>query len=173
MMRDHRFRSDRRERVPAEGVLVAVPVTVTVSVSVALALTACDLSSAQPDPDGDAVEVFTTLMNEHRVSVGCAPLTWSEAVADVAEAHSADMVQRGFFDHTNPDGESPFDRLADAGIGYSRAAENIAWGHADGASVLAAWLDSSGHRGNIEDCALTQHGVGLVETHWTHVFVTP
>jgi uncharacterized protein YkwD len=39
--------------------------------------------------------------------------------------------------------------------------------------VLAAWLNSSGHRANIENCSLTHHGVGLEGTHWTHVFLRP
>ena len=52
------------------------------------------------------------------------------------------------------------------------AAENIAYGYADAASVLQAWLDSPGHRANIENCGLLQHGVGLEGSHWTHVFVT-
>jgi uncharacterized protein YkwD len=127
-----------------------------------------------PGPSVDAnVALFVDLMNDHRVSIGCPPLGWNDGVAAVAQAHSQDMVDRGFFSHTNPDGESPFDRLSGAGIAYSRAAENIAWGHPTADAVLAAWLGSSGHRANIENCLLTQHGVGLVEQRWTHVFITP
>ena len=89
------------------------------------------------------------------------------------QAHSADMIARSFFAHNNPDGDSPFDRLSDAGIDYSMAAENIAYGYGDAASVLQAWLDSPGHKANIENCSLTEHGVGLDGTHWTHVFIRP
>jgi len=112
-------------------------------------------------------------MNAHRASVGCAPLVWNEAVAAVALGHSQDMVSRSFFSHQNPDGASPFDRLRAAGIDYSRAAENIAYGYPTGTAVLTAWLNSPGHKANIESCALTEHGVGLVGTHWTHLFITP
>jgi len=91
----------------------------------------------------------------------------------VAQAHSQDMVDRGFFSHTNPDGESPFDRLAEAGIAYAAAGENIAYGYSTASSVLAAWLGSSGHRANIEYAGYTHHGVGLVGTYWTHVFLRP
>ncbi len=101
------------------------------------------------------------------------PLSWDDGIAAVAQAHSEDMVARGFFDHTNPDGATPFDRLADAGIVYRSAAENIAAGQATGERVLASWLSSSGHRANIENCSLTQHGVGLFDRHWTHVFIRP
>jgi len=119
------------------------------------------------------VEAFVSLMNAHRVSVGCAPLEWDGPVAAVAEAHSEDMVAREFFAHTNPDGASPWDRLGGAGISFNLAAENIAWGYTSGEAVLSGWLGSPGHRSNIENCALTHHGVGLADWRCTHVFVTP
>jgi uncharacterized protein YkwD len=122
------------------------------------------------DPE---LELFVDLVNTHRESVGCPDLEWNSSVALVAQSHSEDMVQRGFFDHTNPDGESPFDRLAGAGISYSRAAENIAAGQPTAQVVLDAWLNSSGHRANIENCLLTEHGVGLEDRHWTHLFIRP
>lgn len=131
-----------------------------------------DDSPAGPELSAD-VEEFVSLLNSHRVSVGCPPLEWDGPVAEVAEAHSRDMVARGFFSHTNPDGDSPWDRLSDAGISYTLAAENIASGYPSAQAVMNGWLGSPGHRANMENCALTHHGVGLVEWHWTHVFVTP
>ena len=131
-----------------------------------------DGSPAGPEISAD-VEEFVSLVNSHRATVGCAPLEWDGRVAAVAEAHSKDMVARDFFSHTNPDGDSPWDRLSDAGISFSLAAENIAWGYTSAEAVLSGWLGSPGHRANIENCALTHHGVGLADWHWTHLFVTP
>lgn len=139
-------------------------------------LVACDGSPFDvelPAELAPEVAAFVQLMNDHRDGLGCPALTWNVDVAYVAQAHSQDMVDRGFFAHTNPDGASPFDRLSDAGVGFSGAAENIAWGYPTGQSVLQGWLNSTGHRNNIENCNLTQHGVGLVGTHWTHVFIRP
>ena len=130
-----------------------------------------DLTALGPESGGE-VEAFVILLNEHRASVGCGPLTWNQGVAGVAEAHSQDMIDRDFFAHTNPDGDSPADRLHTAGLDYRRMAENIAWGYPTGAAVLEGWLGSSGHRANIENCQLEEHGVGLVGTHWTHLFAT-
>lgn len=65
------------------------------------------------------------------------------------------------------------DRLTDAAIAYSRTAENIAFGYPTAEAVLSGWLASPGHKANIENCALTQHGVGLLESYWTHLFITP
>jgi len=142
--------------------------------TLALAATGCGDDplglDAIDDPD---VQQFVTLMNEHRATLGCPALAWNGEVAAVAQAHSGDMVDRDFFAHTNPDGDSPFDRLHDAGVSYSGAAENIAYGYHSAEAVLAGWLGSPGHRANIENCSLTQHGVGLENSYWTHVFIRP
>ena len=129
---------------------------------------------AGPEGGGESdVEQFVTGMNAHRLSEGCPALTWHAGVAAVAQDHSQDMVDREFFSHTNPDGENPFERLANAGITWDGGAgENIAAGTSDATLVLDLWLDSPGHRLNIENCAYTHHGVGLASEHWTHVFVT-
>ena len=124
-------------------------------------------------PTDPEVVSFVDQMNAHRVSIGLAPLAWRSDVAAVATAHSQDMTDRDFFSHTNPDGQSPGDRLTEAGITYSWWGENIAWGYATGTSVLNAWLASPGHRANIENTNFTQHGVGKVGNIWTHVFLRP
>jgi uncharacterized protein YkwD len=138
-----------------------------------LAASACASDTGVGSAANGEISRFVELMNQHRVEVGCPALAWNADVAAVAQAHSEDMVARDFFSHTNPDGESPFDRLTNAGIGFSAAAENIAAGYASPESVLDAWLASAGHRANIENCALTEHGVGLHDTHWTHLFIRP
>ena len=135
-------------------------------------------SGSPPPPSGSGpteaeVISFVDQMNAHRVSKGLSPLLWHSGVAAVATAHSQDMETRDFFSHTNPDGESPGDRLDEAGITYSAWGENIAWGYSTGTAVLNAWIASSGHRANIENGTFTHHGVGKVGTIWTHVFLRP
>ena len=135
---------------------------------------ACADAAVGPGPAGnDEVASFVELLNYHRTWAGCPQLQWNGSVAAVAQAHSQDMVDRDFFAHTNPDGESPFDRIRNAGITYSMAAENIAAGYPTAQSVLDGWLNSPGHRANIENCQLTEHGLGLEETRWTHLFIRP
>lgn len=152
--------------LPAAGICAVVFIT---------SITACDADAGLgPDSDSDPeLIIFVDMMNDHRESVGCPRLIWNDDVASVAQAHSEDMVERDYFGHTNPDGKSPFDRLQDAGLSYSGAAENIAWGYRTGFAVLSGWLNSSGHRANIENCSLTEHGVGLFQSHWTHLFIRP
>lgn len=116
--------------------------------------------------------LLSALVNEHRASLGCARLALHKGVASVAQAHSQDMARRGFFDHVNPDGESPFDRLRAAGISWNGgAAENIALARSSPDEVFRAWLGSHGHRAAIENCGYTHHGVGVAQGYWTQVFV--
>ena len=133
--------------------------------------TAPATSFGAPAPGSEA-EVLA-LVNTVRAGAGCAPLLHDEGLATVARGHSADMRDRGFFDHTNPDGRDPFDRAEAAGQTNARA-ENIAYGQPDPAAVMDAWMNSSGHRANILDCGLRTLGTGVAEgpggPWWTQLF---
>ena len=112
------------------------------------------------------------LVNVERTQNGCSPLTWDDGLATLAQEHSVDMVERGFFDHTNPDGLSPFDRMRIAGISFGHAAENIAAGQRTPEAVVNAWMNSTGHRANILNPNLTHIGVGFHNYYWTQVFAS-
>ncbi|MGW0703603.1 CAP domain-containing protein [Streptomyces sp. NPDC002867] len=100
------------------------------------------------------------LVNEERAKVGCSPFKASTALAELARVHSKDMAVRGFFDHTNPDGQNPWDRAAAAGVA-NLGGENIARGQADAGAVMSAWMQSEGHRANMLNCDYTTMGVGV------------
>jgi uncharacterized protein YkwD len=113
------------------------------------------------------------MVNTARATAGCDPLVADEGLATVARAHSADMRDRDFFDHVNPDDLDPSERGRAAGRTNVRA-ENISYGQSTAAAVMDAWLNSSGHRENILDCDLRTLGVGIAEgpggPWWTQVF---
>ncbi|MFJ2898575.1 CAP domain-containing protein [Streptomyces sp. NPDC087218] len=113
------------------------------------------------------------LVNQERAKVGCSPLTASSSLASLAQDFSRDMAARGFFDHTDPDGRSPWDRASKAGV-KGLAAENIARGQADAQAVMEAWMDSPGHRANILNCDYKTLGVGVHQGSggpwWTQEF---
>jgi uncharacterized protein YkwD len=114
------------------------------------------------------------LVNVERVKVGCGPVH-SDARLDAASvAHSQDMILRGYFDHTSPDGVSPWDRARSAGYALPTG-ENIAIGQPDAAAVMAAWMNSVGHRANILNCLSKAIGMGLAHDtdgtpYWTQMF---
>ncbi|MBZ0135572.1 MAG: CAP domain-containing protein [Planctomycetes bacterium] len=118
-----------------------------------------------------------TLVNQERAAQSLAPLTMHAPCAQVAYDHSWDMDARNFFAHNNPDGHSPFQRMANAGISYSAAAENIAMGYGTPQAVMAGWMASQGHHDNIMNPVFTQIGIGVRlgsnGDYWTQVFRTP
>jgi uncharacterized protein YkwD len=126
--------------------------------------------TADVAPEGQLRE-YEQLANAHRARVGCGPLRWDNRTGTVAQAHADDMVRRDYFSHTNPEGQGPFDRLRAAGVTYTAAAENIAYGYPTAAAVLQGWLNSDGHRRNLENCEYTHHGIGLNSGKWVEVFI--
>ncbi|GAA1976669.1 hypothetical protein GCM10009718_11160 [Isoptericola halotolerans] len=124
-------------------------------------------------PDGTDSALVLELVNAERAAVGCGALRADAGLDDLALRHSEDMAARGYFAHTTPDGLTPWDRAAAAGV-QGAAAENIARGQQDAAEVVRAWMDSPGHRANIVNCELTRHGLGAHRADggpwWTQVF---
>lgn len=106
-----------------------------------------------------AAEVLQ-LVNQERAQVGCSAVAANSSLTELARDFSADMAARGFFDHTDPDGASPWDRAAKAGI-TDLGGENIARGQADAAAVMEAWMNSPGHKANILNCDFKTLGVGV------------
>ncbi|MEV6108823.1 CAP domain-containing protein [Streptomyces sp. NPDC051940] len=100
------------------------------------------------------------LVNQERSKAGCQPLTADTALAKLAGDFSADMAQRDFFDHTDPDGDDPWERAEAAGIS-NLGGENIARGQNDAQAVMDAWMASEGHRANILNCDFKTLGVGV------------
>ena len=67
-------------------------------------------------------------------------------VAAVADGHAATMAALSLMDH-NAGGTTLGQRLATGGVGYSAAAENIAWNYPTGQAVSEGWMNSTtGHR---------------------------
>ncbi|MEV3858436.1 CAP domain-containing protein [Streptomyces sp. NPDC050095] len=101
-----------------------------------------------------------TLVNQERAKVGCSPVTADSGLAALATSFSEDMAARDFFDHTDPDGATPWDRAKKAGI-TNLGGENIARGQADAQAVMDAWMNSAGHKANILNCDFKTLGVGV------------
>lgn len=117
-----------------------------------------EYETSQIDPyyllKGDYLKRFVEAQERQIMDLGNAirarknlPLfAWNDQIAGVARLHSQDMAKRDYFDHINPDGKSPFDRMEAGGIRYSAAAENIAVGYSNAIFAHEAWMNSLGHR---------------------------
>lgn len=117
-------------------------------------------ASAALSGESSAAAQVLSLVNEERAKVGCSPVAANSALTTLAQSYSEDMAARGFFDHTDPDGRTPWDRAEKAGIS-NLGGENIARGQADAAAVMDAWMNSPGHRANILNCDFKTLGVGV------------
>lgn len=100
--------------------------------------------------------------NRERADRDLPTLVWDDKLRRVGLAHSRDMLARGYFSHVNPDGEDPFDRMADAGITYSVAGENLAF--APTVDIAHTGLmNSPGHRANILKDDFRRLGIGCAD----------
>jgi uncharacterized protein YkwD len=99
--------------------------------------------------------------NAERAKAGCPALRQNAALSTAAQRHSADMAAKNFLSHTGSDGSTMVVWIERAGYTrWTRAAENVAAGHATAAGVVRGWMTSSGHRADILNCALRDIGVG-------------
>ena len=102
--------------------------------------TAADIAEEQRQGMTSQPNIFDRALLSHR-RTRAAPLAPEH---DFLLRHvSEDMADRAFFDHVNPDGDDPFDRMSAAGFagGYPWG-ENIALGPIDAAQVVQAWMDA-------------------------------
>lgn len=126
----------------------------------------CPHSSDLPDRDrvDEGRSAVLCLLNQQRVAHGLPALAEDARLQAAAQAHAADMGQRHFYAHRDPDGVEPADRIQRAGFKGRTTGENIAWGvglSATPARIVDAWLDSPGHRKNILRSSFTRVGTGI------------
>ncbi|MEU9992935.1 sigma-70 family RNA polymerase sigma factor [Streptomyces sp. NPDC048045] len=122
--------------------------------------TASTAPQTQAAPAGTVAQVVA-LVNKERAAAGCGPLAENAQLDKAAQGHSDDMAARNFFDHTNPDGADPGQRITAAGYRWSTYGENIARGQQTPQSVMDSWMNSPGHRANILNCSFKDIGVGV------------
>lgn len=113
------------------------------------------------------------LINQHRSTLNLPPLTFHPSIQESSIQHSTNMAKEvvpfghdGFADRAN----SLVEQLQG-----SSAAENVAMGQRSAKEVVQSWLNSSGHRNNIEgDFNLT--GISAVKNQegeqvYTQLFI--
>jgi uncharacterized protein YkwD len=110
--------------------------------------------------EGFELQMFD-LVNATRVNHGLQVVTWDEHVMQTARKHSSDMAVNNYFDHTNLQGESPFDRMEEDGITYTLAGENLAYGQFSSIFAHEGLMNSLGHRKNIIKSGFEYLGVGV------------
>lgn len=101
------------------------------------------------------------LTNATRVNHGLSVLEWNEEVRETARKHSTDMAENQYFNHTNLQGQSPFDRMEEDNISFTTAGENLAYGQLSSIFAHQGLTNSEGHRENILQDRFAELGVGV------------
>lgn len=118
------------------------------------------------------------LTNAARVHRNIPPVRWESTIRGTAYKHSLDMAEQNYFNHTNLQGQSPFDRMSSDGIDYSVAGENLAYGQSSSIFAHEGLMNSIGHRKNLLKSDFTLLGVGVAfndenQPYYTENFYKP
>jgi uncharacterized protein YkwD len=122
------------------------------------------------------------LINDTRRGQGIGPVVLNGTLRDIALSRSRDMVAKGYFSHTAPDGSTYFTMLKNINVGYKFAGEIIANNNypSDQAATQAftGFANSPHHHDIMLDARYTQAGVGEAIDgrgyhYYTVVFLEP
>ncbi|MFJ4868486.1 sigma-70 family RNA polymerase sigma factor [Streptomyces sp. NPDC088757] len=130
-----------------------------------------------PPPPPTPGERVTVLVNRLRARAGCAPLRTDPRLVAAARAYARDMVARGYYGHSSPEGDFADARITAAGYDWSAWAENLARGATGPEAVVEDWRDGSMHEENMLDCRYRDTGVASVPgprgTVWVQKLAAP
>jgi uncharacterized protein YkwD len=101
--------------------------------------------------------------NRNRRARGIALLSSGGSLNRAARLQARNMARRGFFDHTDPQGRGPAERVSifDPRGRFAFVGENIGAGYRSVAAACRGWMNSAGHRENILDSDYTHIGGGF------------
>ncbi len=142
----------------------------TVLISIGLLPLAVQVRGGGPSLDATASASVSTIeqgirdcANRNRRSRGIAPLGSGGPLNRAARLHAGNMARHGFFDHTDPQGRGPTERVAifDRAGRFAFVGENIGAGYRSVAAACRGWMSSAGHRENILRSDYTHVGAGF------------
>jgi len=154
----------------AENVVIGDPVLLEPADSPAElgpAFTGCTPVNVAPI-NWDFEQQVVELVNNHRASVNRPPLKRVAPLDAAARYHACDMRDDDYFSHDSKDWQggtlvvvcTPSQRIQNFYSNWQTMGENIAAGYTSPQSVMNGWLNSLGHRANIESDYFAEIGVG-------------
>jgi len=142
------------------------------------AMPAAAAPAKKADTSAYAAEVLR-LTNAERAGDGRRALAATHSALNAAARKRAEEIAVKYdSNHLRPDGRKWSTVFAEYGIAYQVAGENIAMGQTSPAAVVAAWMNSPGHRSNILglDANFNCIGVGVCQKAdgtlcWVQLFI--
>jgi len=107
------------------------------------------------------------MINNIRADRGLQLLNPNPILNSIARSRSQDMINRGYFSHSTPEGKNLSDILVENGVMYACIAENLSqasppsWGSPD--AIINLWMNSSQHRANLLNPHYGQLGLGIAD----------
>jgi uncharacterized protein YkwD len=124
------------------------------------------------------MQVLLNSVNNHRASMATPSVSLTLVGGAAAEAAAIRAMETSeSFSHTRPDGGNAFDLLDQMGVSYRTAGENLAMAPISYSvdQIMKLWLDSPGHRKNIENPAFTGLAIGIYDVdgyrYWVQIFL--
>lgn len=120
-------------------------------------------------------EEFMDLVNDHRASIGLRALIHDDDMGEIARTHSQNMASGAVaFGHTGFSSRCSASKAALGGGNW--CGENVAAGQTTPKAAFTSWMNSSGHRANIEKSTATHSGFGFAKSssgkyYWTQIFI--
>lgn len=116
--------------------------------------------SAQANALG--ASTLIALTNTQRAAAGLGPLAYNGQLTASATAKAQDMLAKGYWGHTAPDGTSAWTFVGNAGYAYTAVGENLARDYNSDSAVISAWMASPAHRANVLNGAYQHIGIAVV-----------
>lgn len=107
-----------------------------------------------------ALESF---VNQTRQSLGLSPLQENIELNKAAQLKAEDMIKNQYFQHTSPQGITPWFWFLETGYNYKYAGENLAIGFFDSNEVYQAWLNSPSHKENLLNPNYKEVGTAVLD----------
>ena len=121
----------------------------------------------------DSRQEVLDLVNAERAKYGLNALEMGDANLTAAAQTRAEEIAT-VNSHVRPDGTKCFTVLKDYGVTDEPTGENAAWGSVSPEEVVAAWMNSEGHRANILDPEARKMSVGYYynsSSAWGHQWI--
>jgi uncharacterized protein YkwD len=153
--------------------------SLTHGVGAAVAAGDCTPAADWPAQRSDLAQQTIQLVNQHRASLGLRQLVVSPALQASAEWKARHMAKYLYMSHSDPAppvARDTAERMAACGVSGAWG-ENIAYGYPTAQSVVTGWLNSAGHRANIENATYAAIGSGAAvgssgQIYWAQAFGT-
>ena len=170
----------RRSRLAGAlaGASLLLAVAPVLLVGSAAAATNCTPDGAWGTNRSDLASQVVSLINQHRAGLGLGTLSSSSSLQASSVWKSLHMAGYNYFGHSDPAppvNRDAAQRARDCDFVGSSWGENIAAGYGTPQAVVTGWLNSPGHRANIENPNYTVTGVGVAASaggrlYWTQNF---